>query len=183
MRVIFTKSLVHETLFNTVVYGSSETHIIMHCWKRKMGINWNFGNKLFWFTSSDSCHKKMLWKSLNIPLISCFWSVTTYCDTDYQLHKTFNLLFLVSNSQKYYFIQIPATGNLETHKGVNQKTDVVLQHINGFCCLDDLTSWNSPWFVRVILNNCFWSRRNKLKFNEGLGMCKICFGLMGVIRG
>ena len=27
MRAIFTKSLVHETLFNTVVYGSNETHI------------------------------------------------------------------------------------------------------------------------------------------------------------
>ena len=30
MRVIFTESLVHETLFNTVVYGSNETDIIMH---------------------------------------------------------------------------------------------------------------------------------------------------------
>ena len=30
MRAIFTKSLVHETLFNTVVYGSNETHIIMY---------------------------------------------------------------------------------------------------------------------------------------------------------
>ena len=30
MRAIFTESLVHETLFNTVVYGSNETHIIMH---------------------------------------------------------------------------------------------------------------------------------------------------------
>ena len=30
MKAIFTQSLVHETLFNTVVYGSNETHIIMH---------------------------------------------------------------------------------------------------------------------------------------------------------
>ena len=30
MRAIFTKSLVHETLFNRVGYGSNETHIIMH---------------------------------------------------------------------------------------------------------------------------------------------------------
>ena len=30
MRAIFTESLVHETLFNTVVYGSNEAHIIMH---------------------------------------------------------------------------------------------------------------------------------------------------------
>ena len=29
MRAFFTKSLVHETLFNTVVYGSNVTHIIM----------------------------------------------------------------------------------------------------------------------------------------------------------
>ena len=30
MRAIFTESLVHETFFNKVVYGSNETHIIMH---------------------------------------------------------------------------------------------------------------------------------------------------------
>ena len=30
MRRIFTESLVHKTLFNTVVYVSYETHIIMH---------------------------------------------------------------------------------------------------------------------------------------------------------
>ena len=30
MRAIFTASLVDETLFNTVVYGSNETHIIIH---------------------------------------------------------------------------------------------------------------------------------------------------------
>ena len=32
MRAVFTESLVHETLFNTVVYhvyGSNETHVIM----------------------------------------------------------------------------------------------------------------------------------------------------------
>ena len=58
------KSLGHETLFNTVVYGSNEIHIglIMHNLKRKIGINWNFGNrpKLFFLLSSDSYHKKML---------------------------------------------------------------------------------------------------------------------------
>ena len=30
MRTVFTEILVHENLFNTVVYGSNETHIIMH---------------------------------------------------------------------------------------------------------------------------------------------------------
>ena len=30
MRAISTEILVHETLLNTVVYGSNETHIIMH---------------------------------------------------------------------------------------------------------------------------------------------------------
>ena len=34
MRAIFTESLIHETLFDTVVYGSNETHIIMHNLKR-----------------------------------------------------------------------------------------------------------------------------------------------------
>ena len=37
MRAIFTESLVYETLFNTVVYGSDETHIIMHNLKTKNG--------------------------------------------------------------------------------------------------------------------------------------------------
>ena len=30
MRAIFTESIIDETLFNTVVYGSDETHIIMY---------------------------------------------------------------------------------------------------------------------------------------------------------
>ena len=30
MTAIFTESLVYYTLFNTVVYGSNETNIIMH---------------------------------------------------------------------------------------------------------------------------------------------------------
>ena len=34
----------------------------------KIGINWNFGNKLLLFLSSDSYHKKMMLESLNIPL-------------------------------------------------------------------------------------------------------------------
>ena len=38
MRAIFTESLGHETLFNTVVCGSNETHIIMHNLKTE---NWN----------------------------------------------------------------------------------------------------------------------------------------------
>ena len=33
MRAIFTESLVHETLFNTAVYESNETRIIMHNFK------------------------------------------------------------------------------------------------------------------------------------------------------
>ena len=37
-------------------------------WKRKIKINWNFGNKLFLFISSDSCHKMILLESLIIPL-------------------------------------------------------------------------------------------------------------------
>ena len=68
MRAIFTESLVHKTLFNTVVYGSSETRISCITWKHKIGINWNFGNKLFVLISSDSCYKKMLLESGNIPL-------------------------------------------------------------------------------------------------------------------
>ena len=43
MRIIFTESLVHETLFNTVAYGSSETHIIMHNLK-----TWNWNQLKFW---------------------------------------------------------------------------------------------------------------------------------------
>ena len=43
MREIFTESLVHETLFNTVVYGSNETHIIMHNLK-----TWNWSQLKFW---------------------------------------------------------------------------------------------------------------------------------------
>ena len=39
MRAIFTESLVHKALFNTVVYGSNETHIIMHNLKGKIGFN------------------------------------------------------------------------------------------------------------------------------------------------
>ena len=31
-------------------------------------MNWNFGNKLILFISSDSCHKMMLLKSLNTSL-------------------------------------------------------------------------------------------------------------------
>ena len=68
MRAIFTESLVPETLFNTVVYGSNEYTQSCITWKREIGINWNFGNKLFLFISSDSCHKKMLLESLTIPL-------------------------------------------------------------------------------------------------------------------
>ena len=30
IRTVITESLVYKTLFNTVVYGSNETHIIMH---------------------------------------------------------------------------------------------------------------------------------------------------------
>ena len=36
--------------------------------KGKIGINWNFGNNIFFLISSDSCHKKML--SLTTPLRS-----------------------------------------------------------------------------------------------------------------
>ena len=43
MRAIFTESLIHETF-----YWSNETHII-HNLKPKIGIEWNFGNKLFSF--------------------------------------------------------------------------------------------------------------------------------------
>ena len=71
MRAIFTESLVHNALFNTVVYGSNETHIIMHNLKGKIGINWNFGNKLFLFISFDSYHKKLLLE-MNIPLTHRF---------------------------------------------------------------------------------------------------------------
>ena len=53
----------------SIINGSNETHIIVHNSKTyKIGINWNFGNKLFLFTSSHSCHKKMLLEPLTIPL-------------------------------------------------------------------------------------------------------------------
>ena len=54
-------------------------------WKRKIGINWNFGSKFSWFISSDLCHKKMLWKSLNITT-GCFLFVRL-------LWKSLNILF------------------------------------------------------------------------------------------
>ena len=43
MRAIFTEILVHENLFNTVVYGSNETHIIMHNLKI-----WAWNQLKFW---------------------------------------------------------------------------------------------------------------------------------------
>ena len=43
MRAIFTEILVHENLFNTVVYGSNETHIIMHNLKI-----WTWNQLKFW---------------------------------------------------------------------------------------------------------------------------------------
>ena len=69
MRAIYiiTESLVNETWFNTVVYGAVKHNIIITC-KCKIEINLNFWNKLFMFISSDSCHKKMLSESMNIPL-------------------------------------------------------------------------------------------------------------------
>ena len=54
----------------TVVYDSNETHIIMHNLKHTIWIDWNFGNKLLLFISSDSCHKKRLLESINILLSS-----------------------------------------------------------------------------------------------------------------
>ena len=70
MRAIFTESLVHKTLFNTVVYGSSETHIIVHNLKNvKLEATEILEINFFSFISSDSCHKKMLLESVNIPLI------------------------------------------------------------------------------------------------------------------
>ena len=69
-KAIFTESLVHNTLFNTVVYGSNETNIIMYNLK-----TWNFMESteileisFFLYISSDLCHKKVLLQSLNIPL-------------------------------------------------------------------------------------------------------------------
>ena len=50
----FSQKVVHKTLFNTEVYGSESTEILEM--------------ELFLFISSDSCHKKMLLESLNIPL-------------------------------------------------------------------------------------------------------------------
>ena len=69
MRAIFTESLVHENLFNTVVYGSNETHIIMHKLENvKLESTEILDLSFFLFISSDSCHKNMLLESLNIPL-------------------------------------------------------------------------------------------------------------------
>ena len=61
-RAIFTESLVHETLFYTVVYGSIETHIIMHILENvKFESNEMLEISFFFkFLSSDSYHKMML---------------------------------------------------------------------------------------------------------------------------
>ena len=65
------KSLVHKTLFNTVVCGSNESYIIMHNLKTQ---NWSteileikFFFYIFWFISTNM----ILLESLTIPLKWC----------------------------------------------------------------------------------------------------------------
>ena len=67
MRAVFTKSLLHKTLFNTVVYGSNETHIIMHNLKN-VKLESNEILEINFFISSDSCHKMRWLESLNTSL-------------------------------------------------------------------------------------------------------------------
>ena len=54
----------------------------MHDCKWKIRINRNFGNNLFFLISSDTCHKKMLLESLNIPLSegSCLYKSDISCE-------------------------------------------------------------------------------------------------------
>ena len=50
-------------------------------WKRKIGMNWNFENKLFLFLSSDLCHKMITVRithySFNEKLCSILDSILT----------------------------------------------------------------------------------------------------------
>ena len=65
MRTIFIESLV-ETLLNTVVYGSNETHIIMHKLESiKLKSTEILEVSFIFFTFSDPCHKMLLLESLN----------------------------------------------------------------------------------------------------------------------
>ena len=57
IRAIFPKILVSENLFNTVVSGAVSVLIIMHNLQTKIGINWNFGNNLYSFISSNIFQK------------------------------------------------------------------------------------------------------------------------------
>ena len=68
IRAILTEILGHENSFNTVVYGSTETHVIMHNLKTYHCNQLNIGNKRFFSLpiSFDSCHNSMLLESLNI---------------------------------------------------------------------------------------------------------------------
>ena len=149
MRAICTESLVHENLFNPVVYGSNETHIIMHNLKTW---NWNqlkFGNKLFWFVSSDSCHIKILRKSLNILLID-FLCIICYNDH-----------FTRRNQEKIHwchgFLCIKTLFNFKNSIGKYSFTDT-------WCTGYPMTTkwaWTRPyssvWYVICIFNiYCLW---------------------------
>ena len=63
------KSCTQDIIQHSILWEQWNTHNHALTWKRKIGINWNVGNKLFVFISSDPCHKKMSLESLNIPLI------------------------------------------------------------------------------------------------------------------
>ena len=74
MRATFTESLVHETLFNHNSLWEqcpgAMKHIIMHNSLENVNLESTeiLETSFFMFLSSDSCHKKMLLESLNIPL-------------------------------------------------------------------------------------------------------------------
>ena len=71
------KSRTRDFIQHSSLWEQWTTHKSCITWKGKIGINWNFGNRPFWFISSDSCQKKMLLESVNIPLSDQGWFLRT----------------------------------------------------------------------------------------------------------
>ena len=69
-REIFQQKVSSTRLYSTQQSMGAMKHT-KSCttWKCKIGINWNVGNMLFVFISSDSCNKMMLLESLNTPKV------------------------------------------------------------------------------------------------------------------
>ena len=109
------KNLVHETLFNTVVYGAMNHTQSCITWKLKIKINWNFGNKLFLFISSDSCHKIILLEWLTISLSTPYrsyipnldfiiWKYLIYLWFPHNLFKILPWRFLLFERKFVWFL-------------------------------------------------------------------------------